>query len=338
MVIIKKTNHKKQQIVMKKKKTLILMAFVISLFTLTSCSDDDNYTVNPTPSNTIADFVAANSDFSSLGAALDRAGLTGVLDATTAYTVFAPNNAAFDAFLAANGFANLEAVPTDILTQVLLNHVVSGTNTSSDLSTGYIKTLAEEATTQNTLSMYVNTSNGVVLNGAATVTTANVDVDNGVIHAVDAVIDLPTVVTFATADSTFGSLVAALTREDSFTYVATLSTKTSPAPFTVFAPTDQAFADLVAELDGVNSLADIPTATLEATLNTHVVAQANVLASTLTDGMIVSTLGDNFTINTTNGATFTDLNGRTGNIIVTDVQAVNGVIHAIDKVILPSLE
>ncbi|WP_298510983.1 fasciclin domain-containing protein [uncultured Kordia sp.] len=321
---------------MKKKKTFILVAFVISLFTLTSCSDDDNNVV--APSNTIADFVAANSDFSSLGAALDRAGLTGVLAGTTDYTVFAPNNAAFDAFLTANGFANLEAVPTDVLTQVLLNHVVSGINTSSDLSTGYIKTLAIEATTENTLSMYVNTSNGVVLNGVSTVTTANVSVDNGVIHAVNSVIDLPTVVTFATADSTFGSLVAALTRESSFTYVATLSTKTSPAPFTVFAPTDQAFTDLVAELDGVNSLADIPTATLEATLNTHVVAQANVLASTLTDGMMVSTLGADFTINTTNGATFTDLNGRTGNIIVTDVQAVNGVIHAIDKVILPSLE
>ncbi|MGH1383975.1 fasciclin domain-containing protein [Kordia sp.] len=320
---------------MKKKTTFIIMAFVLSLFTLTSCSDDDNNVV--APSNTIADFVAANADFSSLGAALDRAGLTSVLAGTTDYTVFAPNNAAFDAFLTANDFASLEAVPVDVLTQVLLNHVVSGVNTSSDLTTGYIKTLAIEATTESTLSMYVNTSSGVVLNGASTVITANVSVDNGVIHAVNTVIDLPTVVTFATADATFGSLVSALTRETSFTYVATLSTKSSPAPFTVFAPTDAAFTDLVAELDGVDSLADIPTATLEATLNTHVVTEANVLASTLTDGMMISTLGDSFTINTSGGASFTDLNNRTGNIIVTDVQAVNGVIHAVDKVILPNL-
>ncbi|MFK7747645.1 MAG: fasciclin domain-containing protein, partial [Kordia sp.] len=184
--------------------------------------------------------------------------------------------------------------------------------------------------------MYVNTSNGVVLNGVSTVTTADVSVDNGVIHAVNTVIDLPTVVTFATADATFGILVQALTRENSFTYVATLSSKTSPAPFTVFAPTDAAFVDLLAELE-LPTLGDVPTATLEATLNTHVVAGANVLASTLTDGMMVSTLGDNFTINTVGGATFTDLNDRTGDIIVTDVQAVNGVIHVVNKVILPNL-
>lgn len=317
---------------MKKKTTSILMALVVMLFTFTSCSDDDNNVV--APSNTIADFVAANSDYSSLLAALQRANLASVLAGTTNYTVFAPNNAAFDAFLAANGFATLEDVPVDVLTQVLLNHVVSDTNLSSSLSTGYIKTLATEATTNNNLSMYVNTSSGVMLNGQSMVTAADIQVDNGVIHAVNTVIGLPTVVTFATADSTFGILVQALTRENSFTYVGTLSTTTSPAPFTVFAPTDQAFVDLLGELN-LMSLADVPTATLEATLNTHVVAGANVLSSTLMDGMTVNTLGADFTINTAGGATFTDSNNRTGNIIVTDVQAANGVIHVVDKVILP---
>ncbi|WP_430409177.1 fasciclin domain-containing protein [Kordia sp.] len=314
---------------MKKKTTSILIAIVISLFTFTSCSDDDNNVV--VTSNTIADFVSANSDYSSLLAALQRANLTSVLAGTTEYTVFAPNNTAFDAFLSANGFASLDDVPTDVLTQVLLNHVVAGTNNSSSLSTGYIKTLAEESTTGNNLNMYVNTTGGVMLNGQSSVTAADISVDNGV----NTVIALPTVVTFATADSTFGILVQALTRENTFTYVGTLSTTGTPAPFTVFAPTDQAFVDLIAELDGVDALGDIPTATLEATLNTHVVAGANVLSSTLMDGMTVNTLGDNFTINTTGGATFTDSNNRTGNIIVTDVQAANGVIHVVDKVILP---
>jgi uncharacterized surface protein with fasciclin (FAS1) repeats len=280
--------------------------------------------------------VEANNDYSSLLAALNRAQLTGVLAGTTEYTVFAPNNDAFAAFLQAKGFATLDDVPVDVLTQVLLNHVVAGTNNSGSLSTGYIQTLATEATTENNINMYVNTANGVVLNGAATVTTPDVPVDNGVIHAVNAVIDVPTVVTFAVADSTFSNLVAALTREDSYTYVATLS-GTALSPFTVFAPTDQAFADLIGELEGVNALADIPTDTLTATLNSHVVSGANVLASTLMDGMTVTTLGDTFTINTVDGATFTDQNGRTGLIQITDVQAGNGVIHVINKVILPNL-
>jgi uncharacterized surface protein with fasciclin (FAS1) repeats len=284
---------------MKKKTTLIIMALVMSFLSFTSCSDDDNNVV--APSNTIADFVAANNDYSSLLAALERADLTGVLAGTTEYTVFAPNNAAFDAFLQDKGFATLNDVPVDVLTQVLLNHVVSGTNNSGSLSTGYIQTLATEATTENNINMFVNTADGVVLNGAVTVTTPDVPVDNGVIHAVNAVIDVPTVVTFAVADATFTNLVAALTREDSYTYVATLS-GTTLAPFTVFAPTDQAFVDLIGELEGVNSLADIPTETLTATLNSHVVSGANVLASSLMDGMTVTTLGDTFTINTVDGA------------------------------------
>ncbi|EDP95242.1 fasciclin domain-containing protein [Kordia algicida OT-1] len=320
---------------MKKKTTSILMAFIIAVFTLTSCSNDDDNNV-VVQSNTIADIVVNSPNYSSLLAALERTDLTAVLDGSTEYTVFAPDNDAFDAFLQANGFASLEAVPTDVLTQVLLNHVVAGTNTASNLSTGYVKTLAEESTTGNNLDLYINTSTGVVLNGDVNVVTADITADNGVVHAVNKVIGLPTVVTFATADSTFGILVQALTRESSFTYVETLSLTTSPAPFTVFAPTDQAFVDLLTELE-VSSLADIDAATLEATLNTHVVAGANVLSSTLSDGMMVNTLGDNFTINTEGGASFTDQNGRTGDIIVTDVQAANGVIHVVSRVILPSL-
>lgn len=318
---------------MKRKIFNILILTFIATITY-SCSSDDNN--DNTTSNTIADFVAANADYSSLGAALDRANLTTVLSGTTEYTVFAPNNTAFSTFLAANGFASLEDVPTDVLTQILLNHVVSGTNVSSGLSTGYVSTLAEEATTGNNLSMYINTADGVVINGISTVTTPDVAVDNGVIHAVNTVIGLPTVVTFATADSTFTTLVAALTRESEFTYVATLSTTGSPAPFTVFAPTNDAFGDLLTELSAT-SLDDIATETLTATLNSHVVAGGNVLSSTLTNGMMVSTLGDSFTINTVGGATFTDLNDRTGDIIATDVQAANGVIHVINKVILPGL-
>lgn len=159
---------------------------------------------------------------------------------------------------------------------------------------------------------------------------------NGVIHAVDAVIGLPTVVTFATADATFSTLVSALTRPDQPDFVAVLSTSagTAPAPFTVFAPTNDAFADLLTEL-GETSLDAIGAATLTATLNTHVIAGANVRAEDLTSGD-VATLGETITIDATN-ATITDPNGRVSTIIVTNVQASNGVVHAIDKVILPQL-
>ncbi|MDC8005515.1 fasciclin domain-containing protein [Aureisphaera galaxeae] len=316
-----------------------LLKLTLTLFlalSIVSCSDDDdNGNVMDPGSQTIADFVSDNADYSTLLAALDRAGLVTTLDGTIEFTVFAPNNAAFDAFLTANNFTSLDDVPTDVLTNVLLNHVVSGSVLSTQLNTGYINTLGVAINGFN-LSMYVDTSSGVTLNGEASVATADVEVDNGVIHAVDAVIGLPNVVTFATADPTFSTLVAALTRSDQPDFVSVLSTPdgTSPAPFTVFAPTNDAFGDLLTEL-GVGSLDDIDTATLTATLNTHVIAENNVRAADLTDGP-VTTLGGEITIDATN-ATITDTNGRVSNIIVTDVQSINGVIHAIHKVILPTL-
>ncbi len=287
---------------------------------------------------TIADFVAGNPDYSSLLAALEVADLTGALDSDDVnYTVFAPNNDAFDTFLSDNGFATLGDVPVDVLTQVLLNHVIGMEAFSGDLTTTYISTLATEPTSENNLSMYINTDSGVKINGISSVTTADINVRNGVIHAVDEVIGLPTVVTFATADPTFETLVAALTREDSFTYVETLSSiDGDPDPFTVFAPTNVAFADLLTELSAA-SLDDIATSTLEATLNHHVVVGTNVLSTMLSDDMTISTIGGDITANITGGATLTDANDRVSNIIVVDVQAWNGVIHAIDKVILPEL-
>lgn len=315
-------------------KNYALVAF-LSLG-LVACSSDDDGDVMPV-TNTIADFVETNPDYSSLNAALIAADLKSTLDGSSNFTVFAPNNAAFNAFLSANGFANLAAVPKDVLTQVLLNHVQEGEIRSSDLETGYIESMSTAGAGGNNLSMYINTADGVTINGMANVTTANVEVDNGVIHAVDAVIGLPDITTFATADPNFEILVAALTREEDFNFVDILMTQGDPAPFTVFAPTNAAFQALLTEL-GVSALGDIPSDVLASALSYHVVTGSNVRSSDISNGMMVTTFeGGSFTVNTTGGASITDANERVANIVAVDVQATNGVIHVLDKVLLPEM-
>lgn len=323
-------------------KTLLRNTFLVGLLIATgACSDDDDENNNTQP-RTIAEIASDNTNLSTLVAALDRADLVATLDGTTEYTVFAPTNAAFNSFLQANGFANLEAVPVPVLREVLLNHVLSGETTSSEISTGYVKTLGKgSASATNTLSMYINTSSGVMLNGGASnggamVTTADVQASNGVIHIVDNVIGLPTVTNHAIANVDFSVLVQALTRDDQPDFAGILSGSAN-SPFTVFAPTNMAFTNLLTELS-LTGLADIPQATLEKTLKYHVVTGANVLSSSLTDGMMVSTFaGDSFTVGLTGGAKITDVNSRVSNVVATDVQASNGVIHVLDKVLLPSL-
>lgn len=106
-------------------------------------------------------------------------------------------------------------------------------------------------------------------------------------------------------------------------------------PYTVFAPTNAAFADLLVEL-GATSLDDISVATLQAVLQYHVV-NGKVLAGSLTEGQVVNPLltGSSFTISLTGGAKITDENSRVSNITATDIEATNGVVHVINKVLLP---
>lgn len=321
-------------------KLMKLTAVTLLMLAFTSCSDDDDAIGGggePEQGNTIADFVASNDNYSSLEAALEATGLTATLDGTANYTVFAPDNDAFAEFLSANGFSSLNEVPTDLLTQVLLNHVQEGAISSGGLETGYITSMATGDASEENLSMYIDTSDGVMINGMSMVVSADNEVDNGIIHAVDAVIGLPDITTFAVADPTFEMLVSALTREDSFTFVETLQMTSDPAPFTVFAPTNDAFADLLTELEA-DSLDDIPSDVLSSVLTYHVVTGMNVRSTDLSDGMDVETLqGQSFTVNLGDGATINDANDRTTNITVVDVQATNGVIHAVDRVLLPQM-
>ncbi|TXD82779.1 fasciclin domain-containing protein [Subsaximicrobium wynnwilliamsii] len=326
-------------------KTLKFLPLLLVVLAFQACSDDDDAPII-VQERDIVDTAISTSQLTSLVAALQAADgdLVGLLKGSGPFTVLAPNNAAFTAFLADNNFASLGDVPTDVLAMVLKNHVIAGDIEAEDLQnlqangTNYANTSAT-GPGGNELSIYFNTSNGVKFNGISSVETANIDATNGTIHIVDAVIGLPTVVTFATADPNFSTLVTALTTlTPDNDYVATLSTPngTSPAPFTVFAPTNTAFDELLVELE-VAGFGDIPTATLIAALNSHVVAGANVQASGLSDGLLIDTLGADLTANITGGATLTDPNGRVSNIVATNVQAVNGVIHAIDKVVLPQL-
>ena len=308
-------------------KLIKLTLLVVTTSLMFSCSDDDDALV--VENNSIAAIASRASDLSILVSALERADLVTTLDGTGPYTVFAPTNAAFTSFLNANGFANLEAVPVAALKEILLNHVVSGTNLSTSLTTTYIKTLAKgTASSTNTLSMFVNTASGVRLNGVSSVVTADIVATNGVIHIVDAVIGLPTVVTHAAANPNFTTLVSLL---DGQGLVPTLAGTTS-SPFTVFAPSNAAFTTF--ETQNPGTLASLTSAQVTSVLTYHVVAGANVLSTGIPTTPITTLETGTFTIA---GTVITDEANRQTNIVAVDVQASNGVIHVIDNVLLPTL-
>ncbi|GMN09430.1 hypothetical protein MTsPCn9_01140 [Croceitalea sp. MTPC9] len=306
------------------RKVLVLSALCF-LF-LASCSDDDNGTqtmVEPT----IAELAILSSDLSTLVQALDRAQLVTTLQGPGPFTVFAPTNAAFDSFLAANNFDSLDDVPTDVLTQVLLNHVVSGENFSDDLTTGYISSLSTAGPNGRNLSLFVSIGSAVSINNAE-VSEPNVDASNGVIHIVDEVIGLPTIVDHAVNNPDFSELVGALTANNNTTFTDLLSD--TATNFTVFAPVNAAFTTFTNP--NSNDIDNI--------LSYHVLSGTAAFSDALMN-MYVSTAGTNSDgdalsqyVNTDDGVT---ING-TSNVAVADVVAINGVVHAVDAVIdLPSV-
>ena len=309
-------------------------------FSIQSCSDDDDDVTTPTGPSNIVEIAMDTPDLSNLVAALSVAdgNLVDVLSGGE-FTVLAPTNEAFETFLAANGFMSLSEVPTDVLSNILLNHVISGTVNSTNLvdaGSGYSTTNASNMDGDN-LSLYFDTSSGVTFNGISSVVAADIVASNGIVHVVDEVIGLPTVVTFAVSNPALSTLVAALTTEGlSVDIVSILSSSDEPSPFTVFAPTNDAFGSLLAEL-GLNALGDIPVDILEATLGTHVAPEANVRSTDLVDGMSVNTIGSTITVSLSDGAKLIDSNGRESNIVAVDIQAYNGVVHVIDNVLLPQL-
>jgi len=184
---------------------------------------------------------------------LDKTDLSKVFDGSDKYTLLAPSNMAFIDFLMNNGFQSIDDIPDDLLKQVLLNHVMIDVLEYRDIESGYYSTVATSDSSSTPLSMYIEQINmRVTINGAARITQGNVRATNGIVHAVNAVIPIPTVVTFVTSDYNLANLRTALTRNDlTVNYVNILSTQTesAPAPFTVFAPTDQAFFNLLTELN-----------------------------------------------------------------------------------------
>jgi len=331
------------------KKIFYLLPILLVLVVFQSCDDNDDPAILEV--QTIADLASASPNLSSLVSALQRADLVNELRGTGPFTVLAPDNDAFAAFLAANNFDALEDVPVDVLTQVLLNHVIAGSLESTQLSTGYATTSATSSASGTAMSIYIDTSDGVTFNGISTVDNANIRADNGVIHIVDAVIGLPTVVDFAVADPNFSILETALTTETPMTDFAGILSRTMTGnadnidpSFTVFAPTNTAFQDLLDSNMMWNDLSDIDDALLTNVLLHHVVGGANVRSTDLTPNgntMAPSLEGDMITITLPgtgdNIADVTDGSGNTGiGIIAVDVQAENGVIHVLNAVLLPN--
>jgi len=297
--------------------------------------------------NTVVEPAYFNKNFTILTEAVVTAGLLNTLiDPNATFTVFAPTNEAF----AAAGITSLEGLTADDLTPILLYHVLG-----AEVPAGSLPPTGSAVTTLGGDFYLSINENGVFINGSTQVVATDVEANNGVVHVIDRtllpptsnVVEIAVAASQADAGAEFTQLVAALVAAENDPNAANLVTALSgEGPFTVFAPTDAAFAQLYADA-GVANLEELVAAvgmsTIEAVLTYHVVGGARVMSTDLPnlDSSTITALGGTFELDV-NALTITETDGalnlnenNTANITGVDILGTNGVIHVIDKVILP---
>ncbi|GAA5221594.1 hypothetical protein GCM10025777_22240 [Membranihabitans marinus] len=303
----------------------------------------------------IVELTQETESLSSLLAAIVQAdaGLAELLQTDGPFTVFAPTNDAFAAVLdllgddynSVNDF-DTEAEKT-LLAQILKYHVVAGAAAlSTDLSEGQMITTAQGEDIGISLDGGVFVTDAT--DGKGEVKTADIQASNGVVHLIDkvllpqeildAVFPQPNIVDLAQGSDDLSILVAALVQADAG-LVELLQTD---GPFTVFAPTNAAFVALLDDLgDDYNSLADFDTeeekTLLANILKYHVVSGVAAYSTDLSDGQEINTaLGSSVSVKIDQSVEIVDSTDKNATVLSADIAGSNGVVHVIDKVLLPS--
>ncbi|MDR9364085.1 MAG: fasciclin domain-containing protein [Balneolaceae bacterium] len=304
--------------------TLLLIALV-SFGLFISCSDDNNgggMDPDPDTNTNIVETATDDGNFDILVQAIQDAGLADALQGTGPFTVFAPTDDAFDGL--PDGV--LESLTTEQLAEILQFHVISGVAISSGslAATQDVETLLGEE-------ILVQANGGVTVNGSANVITADVEASNGIIHAIDSILlpqsirialGLPNIVDQAVELGNFTTLAGALEQ------VGLTTTLKYTGDYTVFAPSDDAFSALP---DGL--LGSLTDEQLTEILTYHVLS-GEVFADDLGAEQAPASLEGGEVFVTKDGDGNVTVNGS-ASVVAADVDVTNGVIHAIDQVILP---
>lgn len=286
----------------------------------------------PAQAGTVVDVAAGNPAFSTLVTAVKAAGLAERLSGKGPFTVFAPTNEAFAALPKGTLETLLKPENRDLLRKVLTYHVVSGDVMAKDLRSGNVKTVAGSPVNVKVQSQ------GITINNAKVV-KADIGANNGVVHVIDRVLLPPdltsaapvaakpiqsgTVVDIAVSNPEFSTLVTAVKAAG---LVETLSGK---GPFTLFAPTNKAFAAL--PKGTVEKLLKPENRDLLRKVLTYHVVSGDVMSKDLRSGRVATVAGSPVAVKV-NKQSITVNNSR---VVKADIDATNGVVHVIDKVLLP---
>jgi uncharacterized surface protein with fasciclin (FAS1) repeats len=310
------------------RRNALIIAGLAATAVITGCGSSDDPA--PAVSQDIVELAQATPDLSILVEAVVSAELVDTLKGAGPFTVFAPTNAAFAALLTELGLSKAQLLADKaLLKTVLTYHVLPAKVERAQVPLG-----KAVSTVQGSILKVDSSGNALTItdgrNRSARILTTDIQAKNGVIHTIDKVI-LPAnknIVETAQALPQFSVLVEAVVAAN---LQGTLS---GTGPFTVFAPSNDAFTALLAELNISKAALLADAALLTKVLTYHVLASRVLKADVPVNTPITTVQGGTISVSST--FVITDQRGRNSNITATDVLTSNGVIHVIDKVLLPA--
>ena len=269
---------------------------------------------------TVYGVISNSPDHTTLTAAIDAAGLDATLnDPAQEFTVFAPDNNAFADLLAELGITASDLLANNDLSDILTYHVLGSEVMASGITNGDIVT---PLNTANTLKLTVNSASEVFVNQAQ-VNAADLPASNGVVHSIDQALLVNETVADVAIDNGFNILVAAVVE------ARLLPALTDPfKEYTVFAPTDAAFTTYITN-SGITAADLLANAALADILLYHVLGM-EVMSGDLTNGLVATLNGADVLVDLSNGVMIND-----ASVTTADVTSENGVVHIIDKVLVP---
>lgn len=321
-----------------KSKVVKIAAIVLPILVLISCTKDDDNDNIIEGTNSIVDYLDASPDYSIFRKAIDRAGMSPVLQGNSgSFTVFAPDDSAFEAYFQENQLDSLVDLSQQQVEQLVNYHILLTLNNANSFSTSYLKTRAKVAVNDSTdtrMSLLVERKQDslIQLNDQSTVSEADIPVDNGILHKVDAVFALPTLATFMQADDNLNAFYEQLTTETSDQTLESWIADTTGVKKTLFVPSEDAVSSYLSNQNEIS-----PN-----TLRNHFM-DSIALSSSFTLGYTAtmatkSINGDNAQVDLyVDNQTGLKLNGQAG-VSVSDIVGVNGVLHVTDKLVqLPTV-
>ncbi len=274
--------------------------------------------------------------FKDFNKASNRVKIAGLMKEEGPYTIFMPNQDAFSRFRLENDLLSTDQIPDEELKEILLYHFIRGRWLLLSIPVGYYPTLALERTTGNPIDLFIDTGDLLKLNGRVVLDEPDLGTANGVIHSINIVLNMPTIMTHLSVNNDLSMIYEVLNRSDILKEFSDLLLIEND-PSTFLAPDNEAMRKFLKEHQEWETMDEVPSEVLIETFRYHLISGKNILVKNIEEtASVIASNGAGLIIQRSYPDWYVvDGSNQKARVILHDIQGTNGVIQQVDRVLIP---